>query len=53
MSGRGAATGMMVDDYAREVERSIEVWSERVDAEEEARKKKAWKRKQGQAIATI
>ena len=51
MSGRGAAA-MMINDYAREVERSIEVWSERVDAEEEARKK-AWRRKKGQVNATI
>ena len=43
---------MMVDDYAREVETSIEVWSERVDAEEEARKK-AWRRKKGHVNATI
>ena len=47
MSGRGAAAAMMIDDYAREVERSIEVWSEKMDAAEEARKIKALRRRKG------
>ena len=53
MSGDGAATAMMVDDYAREVERTIEVTSEKVDAEEDARKRKARKRRTGRPNAIL
>ena len=51
MSEEGAAAAMMVDDYARasprEGERTIEVWSEKVAAAEDARRRRARRRKTG------